>query len=238
MRARRIAIASLVLVSLAAAPAEAQAPADRRPELTTLLGREVFARPDGDGAIAKADAALAADPKNVDLILAAGRARDVALQFHAAIEVYTRGLAIAPADVRLLRFRGHRYISTRQFDRAVADLQRAVALAPSSFDVTYHLALAHYLRGEFDAAAAVYRSCLDAATPAPLPAELAQLHHDPHQRQRPRRGHRLALPSLRRAGRHDEARALLTPFVGGLKVGERRGVLRGAALLPRSRQRG
>jgi tetratricopeptide (TPR) repeat protein len=147
MRARRIAIASLVLVSMTAAPGAAQTPGDRRPELTTLLGREVFARPDSDGAIAKADAALAADPRNVDLILAAARARDVALQFHAAIDVYTRGLAIAPSDVRLLRFRGHRYISVRQFDRAVADLQRAVALAPSSFDVTYHLALAHYLRG-------------------------------------------------------------------------------------------
>lgn len=220
MRARRIAIASLVLVSLAAAPAEAQAPADRRPELTTLLGREVFARADGDGAIAKADAALAADPKNVDLILAAARARDVALQFQAAIEIYTRGLAIAPADVRLLRFRGHRYISVRQFDRAVADLQRAVALAPSSFDVTYHLALAHYLRGEFDAAAAVYRSCLDAATPGPLPAGWRSCTTT-----RTSDNDRVAVTdwlyrSLRRAGRHDQARALLTPFVGGLQVGE------------------
>ena len=105
------------------------------PELTTLLGRPVFARADTDGAIAKADAALAAEPRNIDLFLAAARARDVALQFHAAIEVYTRGLAFAPEDVRLLRFRGHRYISTRRFDLAAADLRRAVALAPSSFDV-------------------------------------------------------------------------------------------------------
>src|SRR6187200_3078737 len=120
--------------------AQGAAPA---PELTTLLGRPVFARADTDGAIAKADAALAADPRNVDLILAAARARDVALQFHSAIEVYTRGLAIAPDDVRLLRFRGHRYISIRRFDLAAGDLRHAVAIAPSSFDAIYHLGLAH-----------------------------------------------------------------------------------------------
>lgn len=220
MYGRRILVASLVLVTLAPGLAAAQRPADRRPELTTLLGREVFARPDSDGAIAKADAALAADPKNVDLILAAARSRDVALQFHAAIEVYTRGLAIAPTDVRLLRFRGHRYISVRQFGPAVADLQRAVALAPSSFDVAYHLALAHYMRGEFDAAATVYRSCLDAATPGPLPAGWRSCTTT-----RATDNDRVAVidwlyRSLRRAGRHDEARALLAPFVAGLKVGE------------------
>jgi tetratricopeptide (TPR) repeat protein len=220
MRARRIAIASLVLVSMTAAPGAAQTPGDRRPELTTLLGREVSARPDSDGAIAKADAALAADPRNVDLILAAARARDVALQFHAAIDVYTRGLAIAPSDVRLLRFRGHRYISVRQFDRAVADLQRAVALAPSSFDVTYHLALAHYLRGEFDAAAAVYRSCLDATTPGPLPPGWRSCTTT-----RTTANDRVAVTdwlyrTLRRAGRRDEATALLAPIAAGLSVGE------------------
>ena len=191
------------------------------PELTTLLGRAVFARPDADGAIAKADAALAADSRNVELILAAARARDVALQFHAAIEVYTRGLAIAPTDVRLLRFRGHRYISIRRFDLAVADLQQAVAIAPSSFDVTYHLGLAHYLRGEFDDAARVYWSCLDAkADRAPLPQEwrsCATTSATPN--------YCVAVSdwlyrALRRAGRHAEAKALLPAFTPEMKVGE------------------
>ena len=123
--------------------------------------------------------------------------------------------------MRLLRFRGHRYISIRQFDRAVADLERAVTLAPSSFDVTYHLALAHYLRGEFDAAAAVYRSCLDASAPGPLPPGLAQLHHDPRHRQRPRRDHRLALPQRCGAPAATTRRGpCWRRFVAGLKVGE------------------
>jgi tetratricopeptide (TPR) repeat protein len=192
-----------------------------QPELTTLLGKAVFARPDADGAIAKADAALAANPTNVDLILAAARVRDVALQFHSAIDVYTRGLAVAPDDVRLLRFRGHRYISSRQFDRAVADLEKAARLAPSSFDVTYHLALAHYLRGQYDNAVGVYRSCLDAVRDlAPLPqgwrscTTVRTVDND-----------RVAVSdwlyrALRRAGRHDEAKALLATIGDTLKVGE------------------
>lgn len=197
--------------------ADAQGP----PELTTLLGRPVFARPDTDGAIAKADALLAADPRNVDLILAAARARDVALQFHAAIDVYSRGLAIAPEDVRLLRFRGHRYISIRRFDLALPDLQKAARLAPSSFDVLYHLALAHYLRGEFADAARVYQSCLDTKSDSvPLPQgwrSCATTMATPNDR--------VAVTdwlyrALRRAGRHDQAKALLPAFTPDLKVGE------------------
>jgi tetratricopeptide (TPR) repeat protein len=193
----------------------------RRVELTTPLGRHVFARPDTDGAIAKADAALASDPKNVDLILAAARARDTALQFNAAIDLYTRGLAIAPQDVRLLRFRGHRYISTHRFDLAVADLSKAVALAPSSFDVTYHLGLAHFLEGEFAEAARVYRSCLDATTdPRPLPTGWRSCTTT-----RTTDNDRVAVSdwlyrALRRAGRHEEARTLAASFGTGLKVGE------------------
>jgi CubicO group peptidase (beta-lactamase class C family)/tetratricopeptide (TPR) repeat protein len=191
----------------------------RRLELTTPLGRHVFARPDTDGAIAKADAALAADPKNVDLILAAARARDVALQFGEAIAIYSRGLAMAPQDVRLLRFRGHRYISTRRFDLAVADLAKAVALAPSSFDVTYHLGLAHYLTGEFEQAARVYRSCLDATSdPKPLPTGWRSCTTT-----RATDNDRAAMSdwlyrAMRRAGRHDEARILAGSFGAGLKV--------------------
>lgn len=217
VRALTVVVAVVVTLGTGVGDGRAQEPS---PELTTLLGRPVFARPDSDGAIAKADAALAADPRNVDLFLAAARARDVALQFHAAIDVYTRGLAVAPQDVRLLRFRGHRYISIRRFDLAVADLQRAVALAPSSFDATYHLGLAHYLHGDFAAAAAAYRLCLDATTPGPLPTgwrsctTTASTDND-----------RVAVAdwlyrALRRAGRADEARALLTPIVADMKVGE------------------
>ena len=218
VRVLTVVVAVVVTVGAGVGDGRAQEPT---PELTTLLGRPVFARPDSDGAIAKADAALAADPRNVDLLLAAARARDVALQFHAAIDVYTRGLAVAPQDVRLLRFRGHRYISIRRFDLAVADLERAVALAPSSFDATYHLGLAHYLRGDFAAAVAVYRSCLDAtAAPGPLPTGWRSCTTT-----RTTDNDRVAVTdwlyrALRRAGRADEARALIAPITAGMTVGE------------------
>jgi tetratricopeptide (TPR) repeat protein len=216
---RATLFAGVVMLCVLAPPVASQD--GPSPELTTLLGRKVFARPDADGAIAKADAALAADPRNVDLILAAARARDVALQFHAAIDVYTRGLAIAPEDVRLLRFRGHRYISIRRFEAAVADLRKAVTIAPTSFDVTYHLGLAHFLRGEFDEAARVYRSCLETtAAPAPLPQgwrSCTTTRATPNDR--------VAVTdwlyrALRRAGRHDEAKALLPPITADMQVGE------------------
>ena len=143
----------------------------------------------------------------------------MALQFHAAIEVYTRGLAIAPEDVRLLRFRGHRYISTRRFD-----LARRICAGRSALRLelrrVYHLGLAHYLSGEFDEAARVYRSCLDTnADPRAAAARVAQLRE-------PMAGNdRVAVSdwlyrALRRAGRHDEAKALLPAFTPDMKVGE------------------
>lgn len=190
-------------------------------QLTTPLGRAAHARPDAAGAVARADAALAADPRSVDRLLAAGRARDAVWRYTDAIEVYTRALAVAPDDVRVLRYRGHRYISTRRFDAAVADLERAAVLASSSFDVQYHLGLAYYVRGDFARAAGAYRACLDAASdPTPLPAGwrscTAVKASDPD---------RVALSdwlyrALRRAGRHDEAKALLGTIRPGMEAGE------------------
>jgi dipeptidyl aminopeptidase/acylaminoacyl peptidase len=190
-------------------------------QLTTPLGRAAYARADAEGAIAKADAALAADPRNVDLLLAAGRARDAAWRYTEAIDLYTRALAVAPDEVRALRFRGHRYISTRQLDAAVKDLERAASLAPSAFDVQYHLGLAHYLRGDYARAAASYRGCLDATSgPGPLPQGWRSCTAVKSQD-----ADRIALSdwlyrSLRRAGRHDEAKALLATITEGMNAGE------------------
>src|SRR5688572_12009580 len=62
------------------------------------------------GAIARAQAALDADPKNVDRIIALGVAQSGVRQFREAIETFTRGMAIAPNSVMLYRWRGHRYL--------------------------------------------------------------------------------------------------------------------------------
>lgn len=105
------------------------------------------------GAVARAESALAGDPHNVDLIIRLGIAQSAVRQYREAIETYTRGLAIAPENPLLYRYRGHRYISVREFDRALRDLERGNRLDTSNYDVWYHLGIAHYAKGHFDAAA-------------------------------------------------------------------------------------
>ena len=157
MRARHVGSVILAVVILAAGISAfsggMQTPAGQKPQVVSPLGKQFFAKADADGAIAKADVALAAEPNNLDLLIAAARARDTALQFDASIAMYTKAIGLAPNDVRAYRFRGHRYISTRKFDLAIKDLERATALAPSSYDVAYHLGLAYFMTAQFPAAA-------------------------------------------------------------------------------------
>src|SRR5918992_4577969 len=80
------------------------------------------------GAIARAESALAADPRNVERFIQLGVAQSGARQFREAVQTFTRGLAVAPNDPMLLRWRGHRYLSLREFDRAMADLSRGARL--------------------------------------------------------------------------------------------------------------
>lgn len=107
-------------------------------------------------------------------------------RYQDAIRVFTGGIKRFPASAELYRHRGHRYITLRQFDRAVSDLERSAALLkdqpleiepngipiplpvndrPSSlqFNVYYHLGLAHYLNGNYGAAAQAYERTLSYA---------------------------------------------------------------------------
>ena len=143
-----------------------QAQTSPKPEIVSPLGVKHFANADEKGEIAAAEAKLVADPKNpkdMDLLIALGRAQANVWRYNDAIETYTRGIKLAPNDWRLYRHRGHRYISTRQFDKAVADMAQAAKLNDKDFDVWYHLALAHYLKGEFAKAATAYERCRQVA---------------------------------------------------------------------------
>jgi tetratricopeptide (TPR) repeat protein len=130
-----------------------------KPEIVSPLGVKHYAQGNDKGEIAKAREKLAADPKNVELIIALGRAQAGVWLYNDAIETYTDGIKIAPNNAMLYRHRGHRYISTRQFNKAVADLKRASELKADDFDIWYHLGLAHYLKGEYAKAAAAYEQC-------------------------------------------------------------------------------
>lgn len=122
------------------------------------------------GPIVRAERSLAADPRNVDRIIALGVAQSGARQFREAIATFTKGLALHPDHPMLLRWRGHRFLSVREFDRAEADLTRGAKLDSTIYGIWYHLGVVQFAKGDFDAAA---RSFARAQPRAPDAGELA-----------------------------------------------------------------
>jgi tetratricopeptide (TPR) repeat protein len=118
------------------------------------------------GAIARAAAALSADPRNVDRIIQLGVAQSGARQFREAIQTFTRGLEIAPAHPLLYRWRGHRYLSVREFDKAMQDLTRGAQLDSTIYGIWYHLGVVRYARGNFNGAAEAFARALPRAPDA------------------------------------------------------------------------
>jgi tetratricopeptide (TPR) repeat protein len=120
--------------------------------------------------LAAARAAYERHPQNADSIIWYGRRVGYTGDFARSVEIYTAGIAVHPTDARLLRHRGHRYISLRKFDLAIADLERARRLVAGKADevepdgqpnargiptstlhsnIRYHLALAHFVTGDY-----------------------------------------------------------------------------------------
>ncbi len=124
-------------------------------EITSGLGRKLYALPDNEAVIA-ARKSLAADPKNVDLVLRLSKAEAARRQYKEAVATSTQGLAFAPANADLYLERGHRELGLREFKAARKDLEQAVHFAPQNLDAHYHLGLSHYFVGEFDQAAASF----------------------------------------------------------------------------------
>ena len=143
--------------------------------------------------VTKAQAALAADPRNIAKMIDLGVAQSGARQFREAIATFTKGLQIEPNNALLLRWRGHRYLSVREFDRALADLTRGSTIDSTIYGIWYHLGIVQFVRGEFAAAAASFTK---AQPIAPDPGELAGSTD-------------WLWMSLSRAGRGAEANAML-----------------------------
>jgi tetratricopeptide (TPR) repeat protein len=141
---RGVAVVALVTaVFSVAVPAGAQTVQYRSP-----AGVEYRSQLD-TGAIAKAESALVADPRNIDRIVQVGVAQSGVRQFREAIATFTRGLAISPDNALLLRWRGHRYLSVREFDKAMTDLTRGSRLDSTIYGIWYHLGIVRYVRGDF-----------------------------------------------------------------------------------------
>ena len=152
MDSRRLAMALLVTGGMGATTTAARG---QTPQYRSPAGVSYVAQAD-TGGVARAESALAADPRNVDRIIQLGIAQSAIRRYREAIRTFTRGLALAPQNPLLYRWRGHRYISVRELDRAVTDLTRGNALDTTNYDIWYHLGVAHYVRGEFPAAVAAF----------------------------------------------------------------------------------
>lgn len=126
-------------------------------------GREFFSLPDEKGAVDAARKNLAADPRNVGLMLKLAAAQSSVWQYREAVETCTRVLTIAPGNADAYLERGHRELGLREFDKAQADLAQAVKLDPKKVDAYYHLGLAHYFLQQFPGAAEAFGHAVELA---------------------------------------------------------------------------
>lgn len=182
--------------AVAAAPLPAQSVQYHSP-----AGVDYYSQVD-TGAIARAQAALAADSQNVEKIIQLGVAQSGARQFREAIATFTRGLSIAPNNALLLRWRGHRYLSVREFDRAMTDLTRGSKLDSTIYGIWYHLGIVRFVRGDFAGAVDAFTR---AQPRAPDAGELAGSTD-------------WLWMSLMRAGRKSDAQAMLARKPDSLAV--------------------
>ena len=163
------------------------------------------------------------EQEHADALIWYGRRTAYLGHYQEAIDIFTDGVRQYPRDARMLRHRGHRWITLRQFDRAVGDLTKAAELIRNTPDqiepdglpnarniptstlqsnIWYHLGLAHYLRGDFDAALRAYR---EAMAVSKNPDGVVSTSHWLYM-------------TLRRLGRGDEAEAVLAPISTDMEV--------------------
>lgn len=185
------------------------------------IGAEARARMERE--LEQARRAYDAAPTDADSIIWLGRRTAYLGRYREAIGIYTRGITLHPDDARLYRHRGHRYITVRALDSAIADFERAYRLVEGRPDevepdgqpnaqgipvstlnsnIRYHLGLAHYLKGDFEAALPIYRE--DVAAPVNDDMLVATSHW--------------LYMALRRLGRDDDAARVLDPIGTELTV--------------------
>jgi tetratricopeptide (TPR) repeat protein len=115
------------------------------------------------GAVKHAQAALDADPKNVQRYIDLGAAQAGVRQMREAVGTFSKALALEPNNALLLRWRGHRYLSTRQFELAAADFARAAKLDSTIYGIWYHWGIVRFVNGDFNGAADAFKKALPKA---------------------------------------------------------------------------
>jgi tetratricopeptide (TPR) repeat protein len=175
--------------------------------------------------LADAKRAYENTPTNADSIIWYARRLGYLGRIREAIAVYTRGAQLYPNDPWMLRHRGHRYITVREFDNAIRDLRRAEELVEGRPDVVepdgqpnaanspigtlqsnidYHLALAYYLKGDYEAALPIYAHELAFAKNDDRRVSIVHWYY----------------MALRRLGRNEEAARVVAPFSREMRVVE------------------
>jgi len=171
--------------------------------------------------------AVEANPADPEALIWLGRRTAYLGDYHQAIAIFSRGIGAWPRDARFLRHRGHRYLTIRDFRSAAADLDRAARLVrgrsdevepdglpnarniPTStlqFNIYYHLGLARYLMGDYSRAREALERCLGVS-----------VNHDAQVATR-----YWYYLTLRRLGRHNEARELIDGVAADLDIIENR----------------
>lgn len=133
-----------------------------------------------DSLLSVARADWEADTSQVAHLIWYGRRMAYLGRYQEAIEIFSEGIERFPQSPELYRHRGHRYITVRQFGKAIRDFEQAAVLAEGlpvtiepdgipnklniplsnlQFNIYYHWALAHYLKGEFEKAALQFETC-------------------------------------------------------------------------------
>lgn len=173
---------------------ETETPSDESESYQAIsaLGDTLYAPPLDDkiqqkyeSNLKSAEAEYQSNPENADAIIWYGRRTAYLGNYNKAIDIYSEGIEKYAEDARFYRHRGHRYITTRQFDKAIADLKKAAELIKNTEDqvepdglpneenkprstlhtnIWYHLGLAQYLKGNFEAASTSFSNCLEAST--------------------------------------------------------------------------
>ena len=210
--------------------AEASRPLPEGAQAFSLLGEPLYPNPAPPDIAAQqaadidvARAGYEAAPNDADAIIWLGRRIGYTGLYREAIDVFSEGIEKHPADARMYRHRGHRWISVREFDRAIDDLSHAASLEEGEPDevepdgqpnalgiptstlqsnIHYHLALAHYLKGDFESAVPAYEAYIAVTT---NPDQLVAISHWWYM-------------ALRRLGRDEEAAAVLEPVTADLDV--------------------
>ncbi|MGH9315404.1 MAG: tetratricopeptide repeat protein [Vicinamibacterales bacterium] len=203
----------LLLLSLLIQPASPASEAAK----AYAEANDAFAKAGNDQAanektLAAFERAIALDPSKADYHVGKGRTLARLRRYDDAFSAYGAALKLEPNNPMILRYRGHNYINVKRLDDALADLTKAEAMKKDDNGIYYHLALAHYLKGNYAEAATAYEGCVrtaPATDEGPVACKAWQYL------------------ALRRAGRAADAQKVLETVNADLKVTE------GAAYLDR-----